>query len=212
MLDARFRMDLPGDLWIRAVSTSFPDATFRLLTGAPVGDGALELGEIRGPDPEAAAEAVRCHPDVVAYDELHAGDDRAIASYETVEQSLYAFLGDSSLPPAFPVTVENGAMEFDVTATREQFEALGDGLDASGRDYELLSVVEDRDPEALLTARQREVLRVALRRGYFAVPRDCRLADVADAVGVDESTASETIRRGSGRIIKWFLVGREDPG
>jgi len=209
MLEARFRMALPPDRWIWDVSTSFPEATFRLLTGAPVGDGALELGEIRGPDPRAAAEGVRRHPDVVAYDELHASDQRAIAKYETVEQSLYEFLGESSLPPEFPVTVEDGAMEFDVTATREQFEALGEGLDASGYDYELLSVVEDRDPETLLTERQREVLRVALRHGYFAVPRDCRLADVADAVGVDKSTASETIRRGSGAILEWFLVGDE---
>ena len=210
MLEARFRMELPRDLWVVDVSTAFPEATFRLLTGAPVGGGALELGEIRGPDPEAAAEAVRRHPDVVAYDELHASDRRAIAKYETTEQQLYEFLGDSSLPPEFPVTVEDGAMEFDVTATREQFDALGTGLDDSDYDYELLSVVEDRDPETLLTARQREVLSVALRRGYFEVPRDCRLADVADAVGVDKSTASETIRRGSGRILEWFLVG-DDP-
>lgn len=207
MLEARFRMELPQDLWVRDVSTSFPASTFRLLTGARIDGGALELGEIRGPSSDAAAEGVRTHPDVVAYEELHAGERRSIAKYETVDQQLYDFLGDSSLPPEFPVVVEDGAMEFDVTTTREQFEALGAGLDDSDYEYELLSVVEDPDSESLLTTRQREVLTVALREGYFEVPRDCRLADVADAVGVDTSTASETLRRGSGRILEWFLVG-----
>ena len=106
-----------------------------------------------------------------------------------------------------PLVVEDGEMEFDLTATREQFETIGTALDASGYEYELLSVVEGRNPETLLTDRQRECLTVAFREGYFQVPRECTLEDVADAIGVDKSTASETLRRGSARVLEWFLVG-----
>jgi predicted DNA binding protein len=210
MIKARFRMELPSDVWVVDVSTSFPSATFRLLTGAPVGDRVLELGEVRASNPKAVADAVERHPDVIAYDQLHIDDERSIAQYETVERQLYEFLGDSSLPPEFPLTVENGWMEFDVTASREQFETIGTRLDGSERDYELLSVVEGRDPENLLTDRQRECLTIALRQGYFEVPRGCTLAGVAERMGIDKSTASETIRRGSARVLKWFLVG-DDP-
>lgn len=212
MIEARFRLQLPADLWISEVSTSFPDATFRLLTGVPMGTTALELGEITASDPEAAGNAVERHPDVVEYDQLYLDDHRTIAQYEAVEQQLYEFLGDSSLPPEFPVRFENGAMEFDVTATRDQFELIGAGLDASGYEYDLLSVVEGRDPETLLTDRQRECLTVALRNGYFRVPRACTLEDVAETIGVDKSTASETIRRGSARVLEWFLVGNDPHG
>ncbi len=208
MIEARFRLQLPADLWIAEVSTSFPDATFRLLTGVPMGDTALELGEITASDPEAAGNAVERHPDVVAYDRLYLDGQRTIAQYEATEQQLYAFLGDSSLPPEFPVTFQNGAMEFDVTATRDHFELIGAGLDATGYEYELLSVVEGRDPDTLLTDRQRECLTVALGEGYFQVPRACTLEDVADRLGVDKSTASETIRRGAGQVLEWFLVGQ----
>lgn len=210
MIKARFRMQLPADIWITDVSTSFPAATFRLLTGVPMGDRALELGEITAANPEEAGDAVEAHPDVVEYERLYVDERRTIAQYEAVEQQLYEFLGDSSLPPEFPVRIENGAMEFDVTATREQFEGIGAGLDASGYEYELLSVVEDRDPETLLTDRQRECLTVALGAGYFQVPRACTLEEVAETIGVDKSTASETIRRGSARVLEWFLVG-DDP-
>lgn len=209
MIEARFRLQLPTELWISELSTSFPTATFRLLTGVPLEDKALELGEITADDPEAVGDAVESHPDIVAYDRLYLDEQRTIARYEAVEQQLYAFLGDSSLPPEFPVTFENGAMEFDVTATREQFETIGAGLDASGYEYELLSVVEERDPEQLLTERQRECLTVALREGYLEVPRACTLADVAERLDVDKSTASETIRRGSARVLEWFLLGDE---
>jgi predicted DNA binding protein len=130
-----------------------------------------------------------------------------LAQYESTEQRLYGFLGRSSLPPEFPIVVEDGRFEFDLTATREQFEAVGTALDQSEFDYDLLSAVETANENDVLTDRQRECLGVALREGYFEVPRECTLGDVADAVGVDKSTASEIIRRGESRLLKRFLLG-----
>jgi hypothetical protein len=200
-------MTLPPETWIAEVSRSFPDATFRLLAGVPVADRAMELGEIVGAGAESAAEAIRSHPDVVAYDRLYADAERTLAQYESTDQRLYEFLGGSSLPPEFPVVVEDGHFEFDLTATREQFEAVGTALDEREFDYDLLSVVETRDANAVLTDRQRECLDVALRQGYFEVPRECSLAEVAAAVGIDKSTASEILRRGESRVLKQFLLG-----
>jgi Predicted DNA binding protein len=202
-------MVLREELWVHDVSTSFPDATLRLLTGVPRGDRALELGEVRADSPGEVAEAIRFHPDIVAYDEVYAGEERTVAQYEADEQGLYEFLWSSSLPPEFPVVVQDGEMEFEITATREQFEAFGTALDEGGRQYDLLSLVHTDEGESLLTDRQRECLAVAHRRGYFAVPRECPLAEVADALDVDKSTASETIRRGTDRVVEQFLVGRE---
>jgi predicted DNA binding protein len=206
MIRARFRMELPDDIWIADVSGRFPDATFRLLTGVPMGDRTLELGEVRGPDPRSASDALRAHPDVIAYDRLYAGDDRALTSYETTEQGLFEFLGETSIPPEFPLAVEDGAMEFGVTATRSQFDALGESLDVSDLQYTLLSVVHGEARSAVLTDRQRECVTVAVRRGYFEVPRGCTLSEVADALDVDKSTASETLRRAVERVLDWFLV------
>ena len=207
MIRARFRMTLPPGTWISEVSRSFPDATFRLLTGVPLADRAMELGEVVGADAESAAEAIRSHPDVVGYDLLYADEQRVFARYESTEQRLYEFLGRSSLPPEFPVVVEDGRFEFDLTATREQFEAVGAALDESEFDYDLLSAVETAADDAVLTDRQRECLGVALREGYFEVPRECTLAEVAETVGIDKSTASEILRRGESRVLKRFLLG-----
>lgn len=207
MIRARFRMALPADTWVAAVSTSFPDATFRLLTGVPMGDRALELGEVRAEDPDAVGEAIASHPDVSAYDQVYADEERAIARYEAVDQRLYEFLWGSSLPPEFPIVVENGEMEFDVTATRDKFDAFGEALDASAFRYELLSVVHTDDADDLLTDRQRECLTVAIREGYFEVPRECTTAELADSLDVDKSSVSVTLRRGTARVLESFFVG-----
>jgi len=67
--------------------------------------------------------------------------------------------------------------------------------------YGLLSVVHTDEEGTLLTDRQRE--------GYFAVPRECTLAELADELGVDRSAASETIRRGTARVVEQFLLSGE---
>jgi len=209
MIRARFRMTVPEHIWVADVSAAFPKATLRLLTGVPMGDRSLELGEVLAADPRTVVDALHAHPDVLTHDLLYADDERALTKYETSEQGLFEFLGGTSLPPEFPLLVENGVMEFNVTTTRAQFEAFSERLDASDYRYELLSIVHSGSRADLLTQRQRECLEVALRKGYFEVPRDCTLAEVAAALDIDKSTASETLRRGSARVLDWFFVSAE---
>ncbi|MFC7138033.1 helix-turn-helix domain-containing protein [Halobaculum litoreum] len=209
MIRARFRLRLVEGLWIAEVSRTFPEATLRLLTGVPVDNRTMELGETRAEDPRAVVSAIEAHPDVLAHQLLHCDAERSISKYETRDQALFEFLGASSLLPEFPLVVEDGTMTFGVTATRADFEAFGDQLDASGLRYELLSVVHrEESGGGPLTDRQLECLTVAWRLGYFEVPRDCSLAEVAEALDVDTSTVSETIRRGTARVLEQFLTER----
>jgi len=212
LLSARFRRQLPEESWIGAVSSSFPQQRFELLAGAPVDGGALGLGVVTGSDAVAAGDAIDAHPDISEYDELHSTDERVLARFTWSEEKFFNYLRAASVPPEFPVVVENGVMEFDVTVSREQFDRIGAALDASEQAYELVSVVSSRGSESVLTDRQQECLAVALREGYFSVPRECTLADVAARLDVDKSTASKTIRRGAARVLEWFLVGRSAPG
>ena len=209
MIRARFRTPLRDDLWVNELSTTFTAATFRLLSGVPKADHALELGEVQATDPAPVVAAIKDHPDISAYEAIHRDERRAVGQYQVADQGLYELLWESSLPPEFPVVVENGTMEFDLTTSREQFEAFSEALDARGKSYRLLSVVHTADEEPVLTERQRECLTVALRRGYFEVPRDCTLAEIAAALEVDKSSASETIRRGTARVLQQFFVGAD---
>jgi predicted DNA binding protein len=53
-----------------------------------------------------------------------------------------------------------------------------------------------------LTDRQREAVRAAVEAGYYAVPREASLADVAEAIGCAESTASEHLRRAEAAVMR----------
>lgn len=207
MISARFRIRLPPDLYVTDISRSFPDATFRLLAGVHTGDAASELGEAVTEAPDAVASAFRNHDAVGEFEVLERTDDRLLTTDETTDVALYTFVETAGLPPEFPVAVRNGHYEFDLTSTREEFDQLRATLEESGTPYDLLSKVSRERSERLLTRRQEELLTVGLREGYFEVPRECTLADLAETVGIDKSTASGVIRRAQARLIAWYLGG-----
>jgi predicted DNA binding protein len=207
MIIARFRIALPEQMWVTQVSRSFPEATFRLLSGIRTGDTAIELGEALTDTPEEVARATSSHRSVRQYEQLVVSDDRVLSKYTTTDVDLYDFVEHVSLPPEFPIVVRNGWYEFDLTSTRMEFDQFRAVLNDSEQAYELLSIVgADRD-RRLLTDRQRELLEIAVQQGYFEIPRDCTLAELAEGVGIDKSTASEVLRRGEARLLKWFLIG-----
>lgn len=64
-----------------------------------------------------------------------------------------------------------------------------------------------------LTDRQFEALSLAVASGYFEVPREVTLDGVADAMGVEKSTAGEHLRRALGRVGGFVVEhANDDPG
>lgn len=56
-------------------------------------------------------------------------------------------------------------------------------------------------PDAPLTDKQAETLTEAYAAGYFDVPREANLSDVADRLGVSPQSTSERLRRALTRVI-----------
>jgi len=56
-----------------------------------------------------------------------------------------------------------------------------------------------------LTDRQREAVRVAVREGYYDVPRDGDVEAVADALGCATSTAAEHLRKAERNLMTEFV-------
>lgn len=59
---------------------------------------------------------------------------------------------------------------------------------------------------AVLTDRQREVLRAARRLGYYEVPRSAGVRDVADEVGCAPGTAAEHLQKAESRLMGQLSV------
>jgi hypothetical protein len=60
-----------------------------------------------------------------------------------------------------------------------------------------------------LTDRQLEVLRTAYELGFYEVPREASIEDVASAVGVDGGTVSEHLQRAERNVLSQQLTAHE---
>lgn len=61
-----------------------------------------------------------------------------------------------------------------------------------------------------VTGEQEEILREALEAGYFAVPREISLEELADRVGISSNAASARLRRGHANLIRNTLDRTRD--
>ena len=61
-----------------------------------------------------------------------------------------------------------------------------------------------------LSRRQLETLRIAFESGYFDIPRDAALDDLATELGVSDNAISERLRRGMRSILEATLFESDD--
>ncbi|WP_254861637.1 helix-turn-helix domain-containing protein [Halovivax gelatinilyticus] len=60
-----------------------------------------------------------------------------------------------------------------------------------------------------LTPEQREAIVLAVQRGYYRVPRETDLTEIAAELGISQQAASKRVRRGADRVLRGALL---DPG
>lgn len=98
-------------------------------------------------------------------------------------------------------------------AAREGFEAARNYLADEEIPFRLESLTRTRAPQQFvggLTGPQRDALVAAVEVGYFDIPREATMADVADALGVSTQAASERIRRAVERFVRTTLMTADE--
>ena len=87
-------------------------------------------------------------------------------------------------------------------------------LVADGFDVEVQRMREDEDEASTqfgVTDPQREVLLLALDRGYYTVPRNASLSDLAGDLSISSQAASERLRRGTQTLVANTLAAPARP-
>ncbi len=89
-----------------------------------------------------------------------------------------------------------------------ELRSLLNSLLSTTRDVKVLKIVkaERKDP---ITARQEQILKVALEAGFFDYPRRIGLKELAKKLNMSPSSLSEIIRRAEKNIIVEYFKNRE---
>jgi len=207
----RLRINPPNEATLpvhRAIQSHDDVGDALLLSGGVDQSAPTELFSIRGEGDEVCS-ALSDESGVRSVDLLsaeqqstyvhvrEAGDNRAIAEELTAETLVV------TLPIRFRT---EGVVDLTVLGASADLQSALDAV-RSLADVTVLSVQDGwaGDSPDALTNRQRTVLRAAIETGYYDYPRTTSQADVADAVGVTDSTVAEHLRKAEGALVERAL-------
>lgn len=184
---------------------------------------------IRGEGIDEAIEMIEnadYHTDVtVVRRTSHNGTDRASILVEAhlKEQTPYLLLLENGFMPLDPTILADGYEFFNLfVRNRERFIELVELLEPIAN-VTIERVISDIDTpvqpspvswqqlSATITNRQFEAIERANKLGYFSIPREATLTDIADEMGLDKSTVGEHLRRGLGHIAAFFIEEYRSP-
>lgn len=208
MMEASLIIHLP-DTWISKLDTCHDKAVqFRqcLPSGEKGGRGLIEFDE--NPETMDLIEEIRNHPSVERMDISRTDDGRVLASVVNRSCRASQALAASDCYLVSAQSIGNGKVRWKLVTGREgSLQSLVKNLRESGCETEMEWVRSLRD-SSILTKRQEEVLRLALKEGYYEMPKRIYLSGLAKKMKVRPSTLGEILKRAERTVIEDYLENR----
>lgn len=165
-------------------------------------------------DRDVYEEALQNVPSVREYElvEEHAGDLYLYVSELSSEsdRKLYEAFVETNLVAIPPITfLPDRRLTIQVLGTAADVETvvgeLPDGFDV---ELDAVTAMQPTGNPIGLTARQRETLEAAERLGYYEIPREAAVDDIADELEISSSTAGNHLRKAEATLVESYFDGR----
>ena len=155
---------------------------------------------IAGPDHQEIGVALEDDPTIEAYSALLSGDERWLYDLEFTDDAVDVFdvIADGQ-GTVLNASATDGRWKLRVRfPERDDVSRTYDDLvdrDATVDLVRLTDLTEESLPEHGLTPKQYETLLAAHEHGYFTIPRETSMQELADELGVSHQALSERLRR-----------------
>ena len=170
----------------------------------------IELVRVEGT--RAAIEGeLEARENLLAY-EVFASEGQTHHIYQHVDQEdelllLLTHLKTHRLLIDFPISYGERGVTVRIVGEPAMVQRAFDELPPAVRDELDVEQLTEYVPDVFtlqagLTARQREILDTAVDIGYYDDPRRATVADVANELGINQSTASEHLRKLESRVFR----------
>lgn len=205
-------VSIPSDAFLVGEVLGTPGVQIELLACVPVGWGPVPYCWLTGAADVAAFErSVRSDPRIASLTALNGTDTRSLYRIEWAE-------GIDGLISAFR---EHGLIVEQATGTANEwtFQLRAPeqtALDAFHQEPRIRDTAlsirnvthspdEDATDSQLLTSKQHEAVLLAVEQGYFQVPRETSLTELAEEVGISRQAFTRRLHRGLHNLLTAWL-------
>lgn len=211
---------------------SFPSESFALRETLPrFSDVVVDAGRIVAHSPDATMPCLWVAGDSIeAFGEAMA-DDPTVESVDTAgsfpRRALYHVRWTDDVKEFVAEIIDHEGVILQATAnddrwrvrfrfvTRDQFETFRSQFADVDPSLQLEQLYEQQFPHQRggnVTSDQYRALTTAVQSGFFEVPRQSSIEDVADELGISHQAVSERLRRGTANLVRETLVEDPDDG
>jgi hypothetical protein len=108
-----------------------------------------------------------------------------------------------------PLGINDGKVKFSFLGSEQQVKEFMERIDSIGVHYRVVLLADANfspiSPLNVLTEKQREVLIAAYKLGYYAIPRRISSAEIAQKLGLADSTLVEHLRKAEQHLMTQIL-------
>lgn len=210
-------ISVPSDAFeLGGILCDSEDVHVELVQFVPTGQAMIPYLWVETDDPAAFERAVRADDRVATLDALDSGPEGTLYRIEwTRSDELGEFL---SALVDHDLLIENATGTAERWRFRlrgpnhENISAFHERLQTNGVPVEVHRVWTPTSPanESYgLTDKQRDTIELAFEEGYFTVPREASLTELAEVVGVSRQSVSRRLTRGLHRLVANTLLAEE---
>ncbi|MFX1326400.1 MAG: helix-turn-helix domain-containing protein [Promethearchaeota archaeon] len=199
---ARVKIKFPDQLWISEVFREFPDLKMEIAHFLPydlersIGNSIVEIMHYQIQD---MVEVIRNHPSVFEFSILEQEENKIKINVKTKDPFLLYAIIKCGVLVDFPVRVEEGYAFWRLISSRERIDQLLSIFEQKKVDFELLRIgispYKIEDDKNKLSLDEINILDKAISLGFFEIPRNISLEELANQLGKSKSALSVMLRK-----------------
>jgi predicted DNA binding protein len=208
MMEVRLAIENPAN-WVGAIAGSARVKIVDVKARKGVVEDFVELSS-EHLTPEELLSHIRETTGVVSTDVEKVGRDRLVGMVSTHTCPVCSTFAGLNCFLTWATTRKDGKMEWRLfIGGNTDLKTLCRRLDSNHVKYEILEV-SHHSQKREITARQEEILRIALDLGYFEFPKRIRLEELAGKLHITPGTLSEILRRAEKNILSDHFGTRKE--
>ncbi|MFX1448122.1 MAG: helix-turn-helix domain-containing protein [Promethearchaeota archaeon] len=199
---ARIKIKFPDELWISEIFKKFHDVRMEIEHFLPydfensIGNSIIEIFHH---NIDLIIEEIMQHKSVLEISVLEKEETRVKFNVRTKDPFLLYAIINCGVLVNFPVRVREGYAFWRLVSSRERIDKLLNLFDQKGIDYTLLRIGTSPysidDEKNKLTLDESIILDKAISLGFFEIPRNISLEELANELGKSKSALSVTLRK-----------------
>lgn len=199
---ARLKIAFPEKIWINTIFKEFKDITMKIEYFLPydlenlIGNSVVEIQHYKI---DEILNIIKSHESVKDMSVLEREENKIVLNVKTQDPYLLYGVIKFGVLIDFPVRVKEGNAYWKLISTRSGIDELLSYFEKRDIDFELLRIGNSpydlKEKEGALSLDESKILQIAIDSGFFEIPREISLEELANKLGKSKSALSVMLRK-----------------